>query len=46
MYTVTWKIYGKYVKVNKFETYEAAKGFFNVIMKSAKVTSAELETKG
>lgn len=46
MYTVTYKIYGKYVKENKFDTYEAAKKFFYSIMKSAKITSAELVTKG
>ena len=43
MYTVTYKIYGKYTNEKKFETYEAAKKFFHSIRKSPKVTTVELE---
>jgi len=44
MYTVTYKIFGKYVKEHKFDTYETAKKFFYVMMKNPKTTSVELET--
>ena len=42
MYKVTYKIYGKYVKENQFDSYEAAVKFFWSIQKSSKVTSTNL----
>ena len=44
MYKVEYKIYGKFVHEKTFDTYEAAKKFFYAIMKSSKVTAAELMT--
>ena len=42
MYKVTYKIYGRYVKENQFDSYEAALKFFWSIQKSSKVTSTNL----
>ena len=42
MYSVYYKIYGKYGLEKSFKTYESAKKFFHVIRKNAKVTYAEL----
>ena len=44
MYTVTYKCYGLYLKVRKFDNYAAAKKFFYYTMNGMSgVTSAELK---
>ena len=42
MFKVTYSFYGKYHNEKMFDTYEAAKKFFYVMMKNSKVTKTEL----
>lgn len=42
MYSVYYKLYGKFGLSQSFKTYESAKKFFHAIRKDAKVTYAEL----
>jgi len=44
MYKVTWTIYGRYHKEQKFDNYADAKGFFyGYCVKSRNITRAELK---
>lgn len=45
MYTVSYSYYGKYSHEKSFDTYAAAKGFFNVIGRKNGVKRVELKTQ-
>jgi hypothetical protein len=42
MFTVTYTYYKSYKHEKSFKTYQAAKGFFNVISRKANVTQTEI----
>lgn len=42
MFTVTYTYYKKYQHEKSFKTYQAAKGFFNVISRKPNVTRTEI----
>jgi len=44
MFTVTYTYYKKYQHEKSFKTYQAAKGFFNVISRKANVTQTEIRS--
>jgi hypothetical protein len=44
MFTVTYTYYKKYQHQKSFKTYQAAKGFFNVISHKANVTRTEIRS--
>ena len=44
MFTVTYTYYKKYQHQKSFKTYQAAKGFFNMIHRKANVTQTEIRS--